>query len=318
LKGKHLFVFDEVEENPSTGTIDIGAQRCRDHRCDLVVALGGGSVLDAAKAISFLQKNHGSIETYILSKPSIVSKGLPVITIPTTSGTGSEVTPYSVLTYTPKKAKPAIFFQELFPEVALVDPELSLSMPPSVAASTGLDALCQAIEGFWSRRANSFTRCLSAKGIVLAIRNLEDAWRTKDKESISNMSLASLITGIQMSHVGNTAIHSLSYPFTVDFHIPHGFACIMFLPSFLRFNCEEIEDPFHDVLSALKIPSISALAKRIEEMMQNVGAPMRLSDYGIPAECIPEMVKRGITPSTEMNPRNISEEQIVKLCKDLV
>jgi alcohol dehydrogenase len=154
LQGLPLEVFAEVEENPSIETVDRGAARCREAGCDLVIGLGGGSALDAAKVIAMLQRNPGSIREYLDLERVCQTKGLPVMAIPTTAGTGSEVTPFSVITHKAKRAKPAIAPPQNFPDVALVDPELTMSMPPSVTASTGLDALCQAVEGFWSTQGN--------------------------------------------------------------------------------------------------------------------------------------------------------------------
>jgi alcohol dehydrogenase class IV len=317
LKDIPLEVFAEVEENPSIETVDSGVARCKASGCDLVIGLGGGSSLDAAKAIAMLQKNPGSIREYLDQERVCDTKGLPMIAITTTSGTGSEVTPFSVITYKEKKAKPAIAPPQLFPDVALVDPELTMSVPPKVAASTGLDALCQAVEGFWSTRANPVTRALAFQGIILAMRNLESAWKSKDKESVINMALASHLTGIEMSNVGNTAIHPLSYPFTMDYEVPHGFACAIFLPVFIRFNAPNIGDLFSDLLRVLQLPSVEAFADAIDSLMDKVGAPKRLNEFGVNVEEIPGMVKRGIGRSTVCNPRPVSEEEIVQLCQNI-
>jgi len=318
LKDISLEVFAEVEENPSIETVDRGAARCKESGCDLVIGLGGGSPLDAAKAVAMLQKNPGSIREYLDQERTCQVKGLPMIAITTTSGTGSEVTPFSVITHKEKKAKPAIAPPQLFPDVALVDPELTMSMPAKVAASTGLDALCQAMEGFWSTRANPVTRALAFQGITLAMRNLESTCKNKDKKSVINMALASHLTGIQMSNIANTAIHPLSYPFTMDYDIPHGFACAIFLPAFIRFNAPNIRENFGDLLRVLELPSIEAFVDAVDSLMDKVGAPKRLSEFGVKAEEIPGMVKRGIGRSTAWNPRPVSEEEIVQLCQSIL
>lgn len=315
IDGMPLQVFDEVEENPSIATVDRGAKLCRETDCDIVVALGGGSPLDAAKAIAMLQRNEGSVREYLDQARVCSVKGLPMIAIPTTSGTGSEVTPFSVITHPEKQSKPAIAPVQNFPDVALVDPELTLSMPSRVAASTGLDALCQGIEGFWSTRASDATRAFSFRGIVLAMRNLESACIDKDRVAVTNMALASNLVGIQMAMIGNTAIHPLSYPVTMDHHVAHGFACSLFLPPFLRFNAEMIRDMFADLLAVLDLKSVEALADRIEGMMERLAAPCRLSDVGADASTIPSMVKRGIGKSTEWNPKKLAEADIIKVCE---
>ena len=318
LKGLTLVVFAEVEENPSIETVDRGAVKCRESELDLVVGLGGGSALDAGKAIAMLQRNPGSIREYLDQERVCQAKGLSFIAVPTTSGTGSEVTPFTVITHKAKNAKPAIAPPQNFPDVALVDPELTMSMPLKAAASTGLDALCQAVEGFWSTQGNPLTRSLAFQAIKIAMENLESACLRKDKQSVTNMALASHLTGIEMSNIGNTSIHPLSYPITLGYGIPHGFACAMFLPAVIRFNGQAIEDRFRNLLRVLNISSVEAFADRIDSLMEKLAAPRRLSEVGVKPQDIPNIAKRGMGRSTAWNPRPMDEEDIVQLCKTIL
>jgi alcohol dehydrogenase class IV len=318
LKRTHIELFDQVEENPSIETVDRGAARCRTSGCDLVIGVGGGSPLDAGKAIAMLQMNDGSIREYLDQEKTCQAKGLPFVAVTTTSGTGSEVTPFAVITHHAKKAKPAIAPAQLFPDVAIVDPELTRSMPFRIALSSGLDALDQAVEGFWSTRASTLTRTLAGRGIVLAMRNLERACRDKDRESVTNMALASHLTGLQMSSVANTAIHPLSYPFTIDYGIIHGFACAIFLPAFLRFNAEVVGGLFDDVLRLLGLSSVESFADAVDDLMARLGAPKRLSDFGVTEEELPALVKRGVGRSTESNPRPLRQEDLVNICRSIL
>ena len=318
LKGFILEVFAEVEENPSIETVDRGAEQCRESQCDMVIGLGGGSAMDAGKAIAMLQKNPGSIREYLDQERVCQTKGLPVITIPTTSGTGSEVTPFTVIFHPTKKAKPAIAPPENFPDVALVDPELTTSMPFEVAASTGLDALCQAVEGFWSTQANPVTRSLAFQAIKLVMENLESACFVKNKDSVTNMALASHLTGIEMSNIGNTSIHPLSYPITIDYGVPHGFACAIFLPEVIRFNASAIKDRFRDLLTLLNLPNPEAFADKVDSLMEKLKAPRRLSELGVKEEDFTGIAKRGMGRSTAWNPRPMSEEDIIQICKTIL
>jgi len=318
LKGLTLVMFAEVEENPTIETVDRGAARCRESQCDLVMGLGGGSALDAGKAMAMLQKNPGSIREYLDQERICQAKGLPFIAVPTTSGTGSEVTPFTVITYPSKKAKPAIAPPENFPEVALVDPELTMSMPFEGAASTGLDALCQAVEGFWSTQGNPLTRSLAFRAVKLAMENLELACFKKDKESVTNMALASHLTGIEMSNIGNTSIHPLSYPITIDYGVAHGFACAIFLPEVIRFNASAIKDRFRDLLTLLNLRSVEDFADKVDYLMEKLKAPKKLSRLGVKAGDISGIAKRGIGRSTAWNPRTMTEEDIVQICKTIL
>jgi alcohol dehydrogenase class IV len=318
LKGLTLVVFAEVEENPTIETVDQGAVQCKASQCDLVISLGGGSAMDAGKAIAMLQKNPGSMREYLDQERFCQTKGLPIIAIPTTSGTGSEVTPFTVITHRAKKAKPAIAPPENFPDVALVDPELTMTMPFEVAASTGLDALCQAVEGFWSTQGNPVTRSLAFQAIKLAMENLESACLRKDRESVVNMALASHLTGIEMSNIGNTSIHPLSYPITLDYGVPHGFACAIFLPAVIRFNAQAIENRFRDLLRILNLSSVGAFAEKVDSFMEKLKAPRRLSELGVKEEDIPGIAKRGVGRSTAWNPRPMTEEDIIQICKTIL
>jgi alcohol dehydrogenase class IV len=318
LKGLNLVVFAEVEENPSIETVDRGAEQCRKSQCDLIISLGGGSSLDAGKAISMLQRNPGSIREYLDQERTCQTKGLPIITIPTTSGTGSEVTPFSVITHKAKKAKPAIAPPQNFPDFALVDPELTMTMSFEVASSTGLDALCQAVEGFWSTQGNPLTRSLAFQAIKLAMENLESACLKKDKESVVNMALASHLTGIEMSNIGNTSIHPLSYPITLDYGVSHGFACAIFLPATIRFNSPAIKDRFRDLLRILNLSSVEAFADKVDSLMEKLKAPRRLSELGVKEKDFPGIAKRGMGRSTAWNPRPMAEEDIIQICKTIL
>lgn len=217
-----------------------------------------------------LQKNPGSIQEYLDQERVCTTKGLPLIAIPTTSGTGSEVTPFIVITHREKRAKPAIAPPQNFPDVALVDPELTLTTPFEVAASTGLDALCQAIEGYWSIQSNPVTRSLAFQAILLAMNHLESACFQKDQVSVTQMALSSHLTGIEMANIGNTAIHPLSYPITLDYGISHGFACAPFLPAMIRFNAQAVEIRFRDLLRILDVRSVEAFADRVEALMEKL------------------------------------------------
>ena len=191
LKPLAITVFAEIEENPSIATVETAAAACRKVGAELLVAIGGGSVIDAAKAVSLLQTNEGSIREYLDAQRKPARRGLPLIAVPTTAGTGSEVTPYAVITNPEKHTKPSIGFPESFPDCAIVDPELTLSMPRAVAVSSGLDAFTQAMEGFWSLRATEMTRAMSFRAIVLLYRNLEAACLTQERTAVEKVAAGS-------------------------------------------------------------------------------------------------------------------------------
>ncbi|CAH2602062.1 Alcohol dehydrogenase [Rhodovastum atsumiense] len=311
-------LFAETEENPSIATVDTAARLCAQSGAQAVLAIGGGSVLDAAKVVALLQKNEGSVRDYLDGVRKITAKGLFTVAVPTTSGTGSEVTPFSVITNPEKQSKPAIACPENFPDLAIVDPELTLTMPQPVAASTGLDALTQVIEGFWSTRATDISRALAFRAIVTIWRNLERACQDKDHDAVAAMASASCIGGVQMAMVGNTAIHPLSYPITLDHGVRHGFACALFLPAFLRFNAPVLDSAFADLLGVLGFSRAEAFADALEALMQRLGAPTRLGAVGVTEAMLPAIAARGIGRSTPANPRPVEAAEIVTICRGIL
>jgi len=191
-------------------------------------------------------------------------------------------------------------------------------MPFEVTASTGLDALCQAVEGFWSTQGNPLTRSLAFQGIKLAMENLESACVKKDRKSVINMALSSHLTGIEMSNIGNTSIHPLSYPITLDYGVPHGFACAIFLPEVIRFNASAIKERFKDLLTLLNLASVEAFADKVDFLMEKLRAPRRLGMLGVKQEDIAGIAKRGMGRSTAWNPRTMTEEDIIQICKTIL
>jgi len=156
------------------------------------------------------------------------------------------------------------------------------------------------------------------QGIRLAEENLVAACLRKDKEAVANMTLASHLTGMQMSNIGNTCIHPLSYPVTVDYGVPHGLACAVFLPAVIRFNAPTVGGRFADLLRLLNLSDMEAFARRVEELMEKLGALRRLREVGVKAEALPEIVKRGMGRSTAWNPRPMGEEDLLRICRDVL
>jgi alcohol dehydrogenase len=313
-----LTIFSDVEENPSIDTVDTAAGRCRESGADVIVAIGGGSVLDAAKCVALLQKNEGSVHDYLYQVRKPQRRGLPLIAVPTTAGTGSEVTPFAVITDPDKNTKPAISYPETFPDHAIVDPGLTISMPTEVAVSTGLDAMTQALEGFWSTRATEMTRSMAFRAIMLIYRNIEAACLDKDRDAIEKVTLGSVIGGTQMAMIGNTALHPLSYPLTLDYHLRHGLACAIYVPAFLRYNAPELGFWFDDLLGALGFDTVEKFAAGFAAKMERLGAPTRLSVLGIDRDAIPRIVMNGVGRSTAFNPRPLSEAVMIEILETML
>ncbi len=280
-------VFEGVEENPTVETCARGADVCRAHGCDLIVALGGGSALDAGKAIAVLARNPAPCAEYFgVDK---FTECLPVIAIPTTAGTGSEVTPYAVIVDTATRVKRTISGRALFPAVAFLDPELSVSMPRAVTIHTGLDALSQAMEGMVSRRATPL-------GDVLALDTcrLVKTWLARaaaepsDLEARSQMLFAAMLSGCVIAQSGTTLVHGMGYYFTLEFGLAHGLANALLLAPLFRYNARHEPGKVKAMAEAL---GHAEIVEAVYAFLCEVGVPSAASEFGVDAARMPEFAR---------------------------
>jgi len=284
-------LFDEVEENPTTLACERAAEQCKRHGCDFVVGLGGGSAMDAAKAIATLALNPGTCADY-LGSDKIANPPLPIVAIPTTAGTGSEVTPYSVLVEPEARVKRTMRGVGLFPRLALLDPELSLTMPRSVTASTGLDAFSQAMEGMVSRRATPF-------GDTLAIETCRiiKAWlpravdKPEDLDARSQMLYAAMLSGCVIAQSGTTLVHGMGYYFTLESGLGHGLANAVLLTPLFQYNAQHEPEKVAALAAALGHPCAptpddarKSIATAIHALLHKVGVSPAAKDAGANGE----------------------------------
>lgn len=225
---------------PVVDDIDAATEQGRRERCDMVIGVGGGSAIDAAKAVAAMLTHGGSTVDYL----EVVGKGqkitrpaAPWIAIPTTAGTGAEATRNAVIGVPDKQFKASIRSELLLPRIAIVDPELAVNVPKEVTARSGMDALCQCIESFTSIGANPITDALALEGIVRAGRSLERAYRDgSDMDAREDMAMAALLSGITLTSAGLGAVHGFAAPLGANFPVPHGTVCAALLPHVIREN----------------------------------------------------------------------------------
>jgi len=228
-----------VPHEPTTDLVQAATGRAREAGCDLVIGFGGGSVLDAGKAIAALLTNEGDLIDYLevigKAKP-LQQPAAPAIAIPTTAGTGAEVTRNSVLASPAHQVKVSLRSRFLLPRLAVVDPELTAALPPAITASTGLDALTQLLEPFVSHRANPMTDALCREGLQRLARSLRRAYETPDVPAREDMALASLCGGLALANAGLGAVHGFAAPLGGQFPAPHGAVCAALLPHVMQVN----------------------------------------------------------------------------------
>jgi alcohol dehydrogenase len=319
--------FDKIEPEPAPQSAEAGARLAKQRGCNLVIGIGGGSSLDTAKGLAILAGNPGKVADYV-GLDRVPGPGLPTILVPTTAGTGSEVTFTAVFTNRKTKSKGGINSRFLYPSVALLDPELTLSLPPAVTAQTGMDALTHAMEAYTSNKANPMSDLVALKAVALIGGSLKRAvQKGNDLEARENMLLGSLLAGLALANAGVTAVHAMAYPLGALFNIPHGLANAVLLPYVLEFNragCPERFARMGALLGGSVIaPTIERGAKqcvqKVIRLSRAIGIPEKLSDLKVPRKAIPEMAPAALKVARpiENNPRTITEADIAALYRKM-
>lgn len=309
----------KVEPEPYLDNADDAASIGKELGADLVVGLGGGSALDTAKAAATLLTNGGKAEDYI-GLNRVLKPTAPTIMIPTTAGTGSEVTFTAVFTNRATKVKGGINSPFLFPDAALLDPELTLSLPPNVTAFTGMDALTHAIESLTSLSSTIFTEALSLTSIRLISQSLRRAvYKGSDIDAREKMLLGSLFGGMALADAGVGAAHALAYPLGGNYRIPHGLANAILIPHVMEFNLPAAESSLALIARNMG-ESVEGLSPRwaaqtavdaVTTLAYDIGVPETLYDLGIPKSAIPLLVEGAlkVTRPVENNPRFLGQHE---------
>jgi alcohol dehydrogenase class IV len=316
LEGFDVTLFEKVESDPSTDTVDAGARMAAG--CGLIIALGGGSPLDAAKAISVVAGNGGAAGDYISGKAA-ARAGPPIIAIPTTSGTGSEVTEVSVLTDRAARRKKSFRSVHMYPSVALDDPELTVTMPREVTASAGLDALTHAVEALTSAKSQPITDALCMEAGKLILDNIVKAYEDgKDIEARQAMMLGSLMAGYGITHAAAGLAHGLSYALWKVADTPHGLACGTLLPHVMRFNLGYEGGKYLALARYCGYKSPEDLISRVEEANKALNVPARLAGLQARESDIGAMVESGMGGSTAVNPRPVDAKTMETFIKKIM
>lgn len=321
--GMPFEVYDHVDPEPGLLLADEGTQRAIETGCDCVVGVGGGSAMDVAKAISILLTNGGKAEEY-LGLGKIKKAGVPKIMVPTTAGTGAEVTFTAVFINEKTKSKGGMNGDPLYPDAAVLDPELTVTLPPHVTAAPGIDALTHAIEAYVSTQAHAVSDMYALEAIELISQNLGIAYANGDNiQARSSMLLGSMLAGKALATAGVGLVHAMAYPLGGMFNIPHGLANAVLLPYVIDYNI--IGDPEKyarisyvmgyesDGLSLREAAQTATDA--VYELNQDVGIPTSLADLDISEDKIPEMAEIALTVTrpVENNPRKPTLGDVIRI-----
>lgn len=317
-----------VYSEPTTYDIEQGTALAQKTGCNVVVGVGGGSVIDSAKAIAALATNAGELTDYleIIGKGQKLDKApLPNIAIPTTAGTGAEVTKNAVIKSTKHNVKVSLRSDLMFPTIALLDPELTLTMPPEITASTGIDALTHLLETFVSCQSNPFIDMLCREGMVRIASALERAFIDgKDLDARENMAMASMLGGMALANVKLGAVHGFAGPLGGMFPIPHGAVCACLLPAVMDVNISALKEKGlekqlskFDELARILTQNNSAVAKDgvvwVAEIVKNLKIPS-LSDFQITAGSFHELIEKARNSSSmKGNPVELDDGQLLEI-----
>ncbi|NOQ55618.1 MAG: iron-containing alcohol dehydrogenase [Nanohaloarchaea archaeon] len=328
-KYKHVR-FSDFSVNPKLDDVLKGVSLFLERKCDFVVAIGGGTVLDIAKLVNIFSENKANPQDYILKKEQISVKGHPLAAIPTTAGSGSEATHFAVVYI--DKTKYSLAHEYILPDYAVVDSSLMMSLPQKITAFTGMDALCQAIESYWNVKSTEESKNYASQAIKLIIENLEDAVLNNSDISKKAMALAAHLAGKAINISQTTACHAISYPITSYFGIPHGHAVGLTMPSMIVYNYGVSKDDvldrrgagyvkktMEDFFEILGVGGAEEAGEKISELMSSIGLCTRLNELNITKNDIDMIVRNGFNPDrVKNNPRKITENCLRDMLEELL
>jgi len=318
-----------VTGEPTTEMVIEGAKIARHEGCDLFIGLGGGSVIDAGKAVSALVTNPGDLFDYLevigKARPIRVSPA-PYIAVPTSAGTGTEVTKNAVIISGEHRVKVSMRSEMMLPRLVVVDPELTYSMPPHITASTGLDALTQLIEAYVTRRANPLTDGICREGLARAARSLKRAYEDgKDASARRDMSIASLFSGLALANAGLGAVHGFAAPLGGHLHAPHGLICARLLPLVMEANLRALSERISESPCLGRYDEIArtitgdpdadaqAGVRWVSDLCKGFHIPP-LASPGVSKSDIPDLVQKAMRASSmKGNPVELTERELASI-----
>lgn len=315
LAGIKFDIFDDVEPNPTIANVDLGIEMAKKEGFDIVIGIGGGSPMDVAKGIALMATNPGKVNDYLGMFLPVPEKPLPLILVPTTAGTGSELSFGAVYSDHEAHKKTQIYNYDVIPLVAFIDPIMMMGCPTQLTAASGFDALTHAVESYVTKNANPYSEALAAQAIRLISKGLVPATKDgKNMKARTQMALGSTFAGMAMSASGLGINHAIAYPLTTHHNVPHGTANAVFMPYTMTFNAEEVPEKYANIadLMGLETSGLSpkkASLKAIEEVVRfldELEIPKNIREFGIKEDELfgfAEIIIRDYVPLCMFNPR---------------
>lgn len=329
LADREMYRFSDFTSSPKLEEVTAAANALRTFAPDIVLAVGGGSAIDIAKSAAILSAQTGPLEAYVKGGKELSASGPPVIAVPTTAGTGSEATHFAVIYIGPKKY--SLVHPSMLPAYAIIDPMLLASVAPVLAATTGIDALSQAIESYWSVRSTDESKAYATQSITLIKGNIVAMVRERTDDVCLAMAHGAHLAGKAIDISKTTAPHALSYPLTALAGIPHGHAVALTLPATIRFNAEVDEGSVADSRGLAYVRSTLAAingllgaadaeeaARVIESLMDAIVLQRRLTALGVVGGDIPSFMKEISLERLANNPRRMTKKDATRILTDIL
>ena len=321
-------VYDDIKANPTIQNVQEGVELCKKEGADCIVAVGGGSVIDTSKAIGIIMTNPEFADVRSLEGTADTKNPcLPIIAISTTSGTAAEVTINYVITDVEKHRKFVCVDTHDIPVVAIVDPEMSASMPKGLCAATGMDALTHAIEGYITKGAWELTDMLHLKAIEIIARSLRKSV-AGDMDGREEMAIGQYIAGMGFSNVGLGIVHSMAHPLSALYDTPHGVACATILPTVLEYNAEATGEKYREIARAMGVEGVDTMTQEeyrkaavqaVRQLGQDVGIPQKVSEVGVKEEDIHFLAESAMADAcTPGNPKDPTLEDVENLYRSMM
>ena len=327
--GVAVSVIDSTPPEPDVGEVEAILASASAQSYDLVVGIGGGSAMDVAKIVAVLLTSDVALRDLLRGKATIAKRGVPTLMVPTTAGTGSEATPNSIVLVPEDELKVGIVSAKLIPDCVILDPEMTVGLPPAITASTGMDALTHAIECYMSKKGSPFSELFALKAITLITRSIRRAYaQGSDLAARHDMLLGAYYGGMCIATSSTTAVHALAYPLGGKYRIPHGVSNAILLPYVMRFNSVGNEDKFSDVALAMGLDVAGKSAKAATEAViaalfalnRDLAIPADLKQWNITAADLETLVNGAakVTRLLDNNPRAMSRTDIAAIYTQLV
>ncbi len=320
LTGKEVVVYSGVTANPDFDTVDGAIRLATENKVETVIGLGGGSSMDTAKAVACITPNKGILSDYLYNKKAVQKKRLPLVLIPTTSGTGSECTSVGVFSDHENNKKLPFFSAEMRADAAVIDPVLTHTAPSKVTAVTGIDAFTHAIESYWNITYSPITDMIAMSACDLVLKNLPVCYKEPENSiARSNMALASMMGGFAFGQTKTTVIHSLSFPLADLYKIDHGIACALSLVAFIKYVYPSAKEKMDKLINYCGYSSITEFADTISQMISDMKIPQKLSEVGAVKGDIEYLVKETMKfGMTNLLPEKITEKEMTGILEGLI